>query len=109
MKPTDLGVEAFEPGRESREVAAAVERALGHFERFLGGVGEGLGPALGSPFLRHRVKRRLGALDLSEGGNVLTRVERAFYQVTAYADQCPEQSKIVDLLREVPCPDHGRA
>src|SRR6185503_9625316 len=36
-------------------------------------------------------------------------VERAFHQVTAYADQCPEQRQIVDLLREVPRPDHGRA
>ena len=67
-------------------MAAAIERALGHFERFLGGFGEGLCLALGSPSLGHLVQFGLGALDLSEGGNVLTRVERAFDQVAAYAD-----------------------
>ena len=90
-------------------MAAAVERALGHFERFLGGFGEGLGLALGAPLLGDLVQLGLGALDLSEGGNVLTRVERAFDQVAAYADQGTEQRQIVDLLGEVPCADHGRA
>ena len=46
---------------------------------------------------------------MSEGGNVLTRVERAFDQVATYADQCPEQRQIIDLLREVPGADHSRA
>ena len=109
VKPADLGVEAFEPGGEAGQMAAAVERALGHLERFLGRVGEGLGLALGAAFLGDLVKLGLGALDLSEGGNVLTRVERAFDQVAAYADQRPEQRQIVDLLRKVPRPDHGRA
>ena len=45
------------------------------------------------------VQLGLGALDLSEGGNVLTRVERAFDQVAADADQGAEQREIVDLLR----------
>ena len=109
VKPADLAVEGIQAGRDSRQMAAAVERALGHFERFLGGVGEGLGLALGAPLLRHFVQLGLGALDLSEGGNILTRVERAFDQVTAHANQGTKQRQIIDLLGEVPCPDHGRA
>ena len=73
-------------------------------ERFLGGVGEGLRPALGSPFLGHLIQFGLGALDLSEGGNVLTRVERAFDQVAAYADQRTEQRQIVDLAAKSRAP-----
>ncbi len=46
---------------------------------------------------------------MSEGGNVLTRVERAFDQVAAYADQRAEQGQIVDLSCEVPRSDHSRA
>ena len=65
--------------------------------------------ALGAAFLGHLVELGLGALDLSEGGNVLTRVERAFDQVAADADQGTEQRQIVDLFGEVPGPDHGRA
>ena len=109
MKTADLRIQAFEPGGKSRQMAAAVERAFCHFERFLGGLGEGLGLAVGPSFLRYRVKRGLGALDLSEGGNVLTRVERAFDQVAAHADQSSEQGQIVDLLCEVPRADHSRA
>ena len=83
-------------------MAAAVERALGHCDGFLGGFGEALGLALGSALLGHLVQLGLGALDLSEGGNVLTRVERAFDQVAANADQGAEQRQIVDLLRRSP-------
>ena len=68
-----------------------------------------LGLALGAALLRHLVQFGLGALDLSEGGNILTRVERAFDQVATNANQCPEQRQIVDLFCEVPCPDYGRA
>ncbi len=46
---------------------------------------------------------------MSEGGNVLTRVERAFHEVAANADQSTEQRQIVDLFGEVPSPNHGRA
>ena len=42
VKPADLGVEAVEAGCEARQMAAAVERALGHCDRFLGGFGEAL-------------------------------------------------------------------
>ena len=66
-------------------------------------------PALGAALLGDLVQLGLGALDLSEGGNVLTRVERAFDQVAADANQRPEQRQIVDLLREVPRADHGSA
>src|SRR5207248_4747419 len=109
VEPADLGVEAFQSCRESRQMAAAVERALGHGERVFGGVGEALGLALGAAFFRHFVELGLGALDLSEGGNVLTRVERAFDQVTTNANQRPEQREIVDLLREVPSANYCRA
>ncbi len=68
-----------------------------------------LGLAFGAALLGHLVQLGLGALDLSEGGNVLTRVERAFDQVAADADQRAEQRQIVDLVREVACADHRRA
>src|SRR6476620_3604023 len=90
-------------------MATAVEGALGNGERLFGGVGEGFGLALSSPLFRDLVEFRLGALDLSKGGNVLTRVERAFNQVAANADKRPKQRQIVDLLREVPGADHRRA
>jgi len=109
VQPAHLRVEAFKAGGVAGQVAAAVERALGHGDGELGGLGEGLGPALGSPLLGHLVQLGLGALDLSEGGNVLTRVERAFDQVATNANQCTEQRQIVDLVGEVPCPNYGRA
>ena len=107
--PPILLLRLSRPVVKSRQMAAAVERALGHCERFLGGVGEGLRLAFGAALLRHLVQFGLGALDLSEGGNILTRVERAFDQVAANADQGAEQRQIVDLCGEVACADHGRA
>src|SRR6185295_9259107 len=82
---------------------------LGIADRSLCRVAEGDRLAFGASFFRDFVQFGLGALDLSEGGNVLTRVERAFDQVAADSYQSAEQCQIVDLLCEVPRPDHGRA
>ena len=62
-------------------------------------------------FDRHAdlVKLGFSALDLSEGGNVLTRIERAFHEVAADADEGAEQREIVDLSGKVAGADHRRA
>ena len=75
----------------------------------LRGLAEALGLAFGAALLRDLVQLGLGALDLSEGGNILTRVERAFHELAADADEGAQQREIVDLGREVARADHGRA
>ena len=91
------------------QMAAAVERLLGHFERRLGGLAEALGLAFGAALLGDLVKLGLGALDLSEGGNVLARIERAFDELAADADEGAQQREVVDLCGEVAGADHRRA
>ena len=76
---------------------------------WLGGFGKALGAAVGPAFFRDLVEFGLGALDLSEGGNFLTRVERAFDQAPTDADQGPEQRQIINLIGEVAGADDGRA
>ena len=90
-------------------MAAAVERLLGHLQRFLGGFGEALRLAFGAAFLGDLVQLGLGALDLSEGGNVLTRIERAFHEIAADADEGAQQREVVDLSGKVAGADDRRA
>src|SRR6476620_10243452 len=106
MQSTDLAVEAVEAGGEARQMAAAVERLFSELQRFLGRFAEALGLAFGAACLGHLVQFGRGALDLSEGGNVLTRIERAFHELAADADEGAEQREIVDLSGKVASADH---
>jgi hypothetical protein len=109
VQPADLAVEAVEPGRKARQVPAAVQCLLGQLQRFLGRLAEALRFAFGAAFLRDLIQLGLGALDLSEGGNILTRIERAFHELAADADEGAQQREIVDLSGEVAGADDGRA
>jgi hypothetical protein len=90
-------------------MAAAVEGLFSELERFLGRFAEALRLAFGAALLRDLVQFGFGALDLSEGGNVLTRIERAFHEIAAHADQGAQQREVVDLSGKVPRSDHRRA
>ncbi len=90
-------------------MTAAVERALGHFERELGRVTEALGLALGAAFLGDLVELGLGPLDLGERGDLLAGIQRAFDQVAADADEGAEQRQIIDLRGEIARADDRRA
>ncbi len=83
----------FEAGRDPRQMPAAVERALGHLDRQLGRFGERLGLAFGAAFFGDLVELGLGPLDLRQRGDFLARIERAFDEVAADADQRAEQAR----------------
>ena len=78
-------------------------------KRLLGRLAEALGLAFRAAFLGDLVQLGLGALDLSEGGNVLTRIERAFHELAADADEGAEQREIVDLSGKIAGADDCRA
>ena len=109
VKPADLGVEAVEPGGDARQMPAAVERALGLLERFLGRVGEALGAPFRAAFLGDLVELGLGALDLRQRSDLVAGVERALDHVAADPDERAQKREIVDLLGEIARADDRRA
>ena len=67
---------------------------------------EALRLAFRAAFFGDPVQLGLGALDLSEGGNVLTRIKRAFHEVAAHANEGAKQREVVDLSGKVAGADH---
>ena len=61
VQAADLGVQAVEPGGDPGQMAAAVERPLGHLDRQLGRFAERLGLALGAALLGDLVELGLGS------------------------------------------------
>ena len=84
-----------------RQMAAAVERLLGHLDGQLGRIAEALRLAVGPALFGDLVELGLRPLDLLERRHVLTGVERALHQVAPDTDERPKQGQIVDLLGEV--------
>jgi len=108
VKAADLRVEAFEAGRQARQVAPAVQRTLGGLERVASRFREALGLAVRAAFLGDLVQLAFRLLDLLERRNLLAGVDRAFDHVAPDPDQCTEKRQVVDLLCEVLGRDQGR-
>ena len=109
VKAADLGVEPVEPGGDARQMAAAVQRPLGHLDRQPGRLAEALGLALGAALFRDPVELGLGLLDLGQRSDFLAGVERAFDHIAPDPDQRPQQGQVVDLRGEVARADDRRA
>ena len=107
--PPILVLRLSSPVVKPGQMAAAVERALGHFDRELGRFGERLGLAFGAAFFGDLVELGLGLLDLRERGDLLAGVERALDEVPAHPNEGAQQSEVVNLLGEIARADDRRA
>src|SRR6185369_12471308 len=109
LKATDARVHAAESGGYAGESPAPVQRRLGAPDRGHGRLAEALRLAFGAAFFGDLVQVRFRTLDLGERGDLLARIQRAFNQVAADANEGAEQRQIVDLSSEIAGADDRRA
>ena len=105
----DLGVDAVDPRRHARQIAARIKRALGHLHRGGGGLRERLDTALAAAVRCDLEQLLLGQFDLRARVHVLAGVHRAIDQRPAHRHQRAEHGEVVDLLRELASADQPGA
>ena len=96
MQAAEQPVEILEAGRHPGHVAVALERGLGHVDRFDDGGLEGRQPALGLAGLGQAVELLLGGFDLVGGGDLEVLGEGVVDHVLAERDQLAPEVEVVD-------------
>ena len=101
VEPAHLLVEVLEPGRDPRQLAAALERRVRGVKRAGHRLQERLEAAFGHALFGQLVQRLLGRLDLVLGVLVHGDGGRAGRDVVAQPDQFAAQREFADHLRVV--------
>ena len=96
MQAAEQPVEILEAGRHPGHVAVALERGLGHVDRFDDGGLEGRQPALGLAGLGQAVELLFGGFDLVGGGDLEVLGEGVVDHVLAERDQLAPEVEVVD-------------
>ncbi|PAV66731.1 hypothetical protein WR25_03666 [Diploscapter pachys] len=94
---------------DARQVAAAVQRTLGHLDRHRRRLREGLGGVFRAAVARDLVQFLLGQLDLRARIDLLGRIHRTFDERPADLHQRAQHREVIDLRRELARTDQAGA